>query len=457
MKVLLVVLDGLADRPWPALGGRTPLGAAHTPNLDLLVSRASTGLLHPLGRGFAPGSELAHMTLFGYPRDAYPGRALFETLGDGLEVEEGTVLYRGLFGTVRREEDATLTLLAHRSDADEVTCAELAGTLEDFEAEGLRLRFEYTKDAQGVLFVEGDASSRITDCDPYLEGLPIPDVRPLEHAADPERAARTARAVRAFALWAHERLAEHPLNRELAERGAKPADFLLLKWGAEARALPPFEHVTGMRGASVSSGTMYRGLTAALGMTWYGTTYLDDWGEDLAARIDTARRAFEEGHTFVHVHTKGPDVAGHTKDPGHKHDVIESLDAGLEGLVGGLLEDAPRADATRADATGTDATGTGADDGVLLALTGDHGTPSGSTLLHSGDAVPLMLVGDRVLPDEVTRFDEMSCARGSLGHLDGWELMPTLLDLSDRIKYMGARLTPWDGIFWPEDYPRLTR
>jgi 2,3-bisphosphoglycerate-independent phosphoglycerate mutase len=48
-KAILVVMDGLGDRPVRELGGLTPLEAAHTPNLDALAARGITGVMNALG------------------------------------------------------------------------------------------------------------------------------------------------------------------------------------------------------------------------------------------------------------------------------------------------------------------------------------------------------------------------------------------------------------------------
>jgi 2,3-bisphosphoglycerate-independent phosphoglycerate mutase len=431
---MLVILDGLADRVWPELEGRTPLEAARTPNLDRLASMGQTGLLHPLGRGRAPGSELAHFTLFGYPRELYPGRAVFEAVGEGLPLEIGEVVFRGLFGTVEPREDGSLLLTAHKAEIDDVHCERLADAVSHFEHGGVTLKFAFTADRQGVLYVSGHSSEDVTDADPYVTGLPIPDVLPLSDAGDPEAAAATAGAVRKYVKWAYRELSAHPVN--LTRRGAElpEANFLLLKWSGRKRDLPSFERLTGFKGASVSWGVLYRGLATELGMDWLGTPYLPDTAEDVAMRIDRAADALEDGSDFVHVHTKAPDVAGHTKDPHAKVAAIEACDEGL----GRLFE--------RGLAEGDD----------LLIVTGDHGTPSGTPLIHSGDPVPLVVVGRYAWADDVAAFDEKRCAGGSLGHLDGEELMPTVLDLTDRVKYAGAKLTPEVGPFWPREYPTLT-
>jgi 2,3-bisphosphoglycerate-independent phosphoglycerate mutase len=130
----------------------------------------------------------------------------------------------------------------------------------------------------------------------------------------------------------------------------------------------------------------------------------------------------------VHVHTKAPDEAGHTKDPARKRDVIAALDAAIPALHEHGLVSA----------------------GNLVIVTGDHGTPSGTDLVHSGDAVPIVMIGAGTYAGGVTSFDECSCASGSLGHLDGSDLIPEALNRIGRIKYMSAKVTPYGGIFWPE-------
>lgn len=435
MAVVLLILDGIADRPWPVLGDRTPLQTAHTPNLDRFASLGQTGLLHPLGRGMAPGSEISHFVLFGYPAEAYPGRAVFEALGEGMTLTGDEVVFRGLFSTVERRSDGTLLVLERRTEVSDEECAEMASAVTPFEHAGARIDFTYNSHHQGIVTLRRATghgaiapSEHVTDSDPYVPGRTVTKVEPLLSAPKPHDARDTASALNAWLAHVYRTLDAHPVNARRRERGDVPANFLLVKWSARWRALQPFAELSGFRGASVSSGVTYKGIAAALGMDWYGVEYLPDWTVDLRMRIGVAARAVADGHDYVHVHTKAPDVAGHTKDPARKRDVIEALDAALpalwdEGLV------APK---------------------NLVIVTGDHGTPSGGELVHSGDAVPFAMVGPSTYADVVTAFDERSCAAGSLGHLEGRDVLPIVLNAVGRIKYMTAKLTPAGGIWWPD-------
>lgn len=436
-RILLVILDGLADRVWPQLDGATPLEAAPTPNLDALAALGLTGLMHPLGRGKAPGSELAHFVLFGYPAEEFPGRAVFETLGEGLPLDDGDVVFRFLLAATRREEDGSLRVAHRRPELSEDQRRRYADAIEPFEHAGVRFETSYTSVGQGIVYArntQGHEAERlspeVTDGDPFSDGKLVPRMLPLADARDPLGAARLADALDAYLHHAHLALRAHPLNVARIQTGLPAVDMPLLKWPGRLRELQPFAERTGLRAATLSWGFLYRGLAAALGLEPLGEPYLGDHADDLALRLRTAAGLLEGGYGFVHVHTKAPDVAGHTKDPAHKRDAIAKLDEALALLLepGFLPED------------------------TLVCVTGDHGTPSGTELIHSGDPVPVLLLGPGCYADRVSAFSEKACTQGDLGHFEGRDLMPMMLDRIGKTRYLGARLTPKSTLAWPSEY-----
>ena len=59
-----------------------------------------------LGPGRAPSSELAHWSLLGYEGEPFPGRAVLEGLGAGLDVTEEEILrFIGDRNTARKEKN----------------------------------------------------------------------------------------------------------------------------------------------------------------------------------------------------------------------------------------------------------------------------------------------------------------------------------------------------------------
>lgn len=80
----------MADRPIEVLGGRTPLEAAKTPNIDLLATCGEIGLVRTTPAGFVPGSDVAHLSILGYdPRQFYSGRGPLESAGMEVLLNEG--------------------------------------------------------------------------------------------------------------------------------------------------------------------------------------------------------------------------------------------------------------------------------------------------------------------------------------------------------------------------------
>jgi 2,3-bisphosphoglycerate-independent phosphoglycerate mutase len=99
-----------------------------------------------------------------------------------------------------------------------------------------------------------------------------------------------------------------------------------------------------------------------------------------------------------------------------------------------------------------DAVSNGRED-LVVAVTADHSTPSVSKLIHSGEPVPLTLVGRHVRRDKVTSFDEVSVAKGCLGFLRGRELMLMLLNYADRSALVGHCLDGRIRPYVPRRYP----
>jgi 2,3-bisphosphoglycerate-independent phosphoglycerate mutase len=90
-----------------------------------------------------------------------------------------------------------------------------------------------------------------------------------------------------------------------------------------------------------------------------------------------------------------------------------------------------------------------ADDDILFIVTADHSTAASGTMIHTGETVPLVMTGKHIRRDEVTKFDEISCAAGGLSLVRGNELMYLVLNSLDRGKLWGLMDSPDDQPFTP--------
>lgn len=401
---MLVILDGAGDRQQPELGGRTPLEAAATPTLDALATAGSCGLMWPLGPGRAATSPLAHFVLFGHEPSLFPGRGLFEALGEGHPPAPGEIVCRVNFARCEEREGAVW--VTERPDPREGAPVNADIDL-DAVIDGVKCRFVHTGAAQGLLFLSAQddvpLAAHVTDADPLRASESVRAVLPWAEAADSDAARLTAHSLNAWMREARRRLADRPL------------DTALVKWAGARATIPPFLARTGLRGITLARGALYKGLAEAIGIDAPGGQDGEDPGADLRDDVGRALDLLEGEYDFVHVHSKWPDRAGHRKSPERKRDVAELLDAALAPHITRLLSG-----------------------DVVVCATADHQTPSSGPLYHSGGAVPLLISGGVAGRDDVVSFGERSCRAGMLGHIDGIDLMPLLLDCADRSAFLGA-------------------
>jgi len=425
-KCILILLDGLGDRSYEALNDLTPLQAAQTPALNRLARKGANGLYHAARLGQALPSENAHFSLFGYDHKAFPGRGALEALGAGIALTPEMVAVLAHFVSVTESPEGTLLLVDGKPDAPDDELQGLFQAVEHFETENTQIRLHPTHGFRGILTLDGPVAPFITDSDPIEKGRLLTAVLPWQAFADDPPSVNTANGLEAYLRWAYRALSRHPQNKNRRKKGRFPLNALVTQRAGQLKEISAFEQAYGLRGLSIASGLIYHGLAAYLKMDVRKAADTDDPGLDLAERLEMAMESLTD-YDFIHVHTKMPDVAGHTKDPLFKKQVIEALDKGIGRLVERLVNDPE----------------------LLVVVTADHSTPSAGPLIHSGEAVPLIFCGPGVRRDAVRHYDEISAAGGALGPVRGKELMYLVVNHLDRAKLHGLMDTPVDQPFWP--------
>jgi 2,3-bisphosphoglycerate-independent phosphoglycerate mutase len=407
--IVVILLDGVADRAHESLGGRTGVEAARTPNLDRLCASGSCGVIYSVGPGRAPSSEVAHWSLLGYRPDEFPGRAVFEALGRGQAVsDEHVFAYAALRPAERREDGWWLT---GRPDpvADAEEAERLVASCDGIEIDGLTFSLAHVWRGEAVLRIAGGADERVTDTDAFFRDR-HPVLRPQPVVPEAERTARAAEA------WTRE-----VMRRLAGER----FNLITLKWWGRPRSVPTFEQRHGLRGTFAAESAFLRGVARAVGLDAVEAKETDDPAADLRGRLAFVHERLDAGDSFVFVHQKSADAAGHTKDPAQKQAMLETMDSAVDDLP---------------------------TDRAIVCVTGDHATPAFPEVIHSGDPVPFVVAGPGVRADDVREFGESTCAQGILGHLRGPDMMPVLLNAADRPLFLGSRPTPFDGA---DGYPAI--
>ena len=406
-KILLLIFDGLGDRPIAELGRQTPLQAARKEHVDWFAANGVNGLLDPISPGVRPGSDTSHLALFGYdPLSVYTGRGPFEAAGVGISVKRGDIAFRCNFATV----DAGMRVTDRRAGRIREGTADLAKAIDGLELEGgVHVLFRAGTEHRAALVLRGPGlSPHVSDTDPHDEGAKVLSAR----ATAPDGEA-TARTVNEFMEASHKILKAHPVNVARDKAGQRPANVVLLRGAGVVPHLEPVKERLGMRAAGIAGVALIKGMFRAAGMDVLEVTgATGGLDTDVVAKARAAVAALKE-YDLVVVNVKAPDVCGHDGLATEKVRSVERIDAMMAVLKTEL----------------------GAD--IVLAATADHSTPV-ALKDHSGDPVPVMIFGEGVRVDDVTRFDEISATRGGLGRILGRDLMPILLNVSNRAAKFGA-------------------
>jgi 2,3-bisphosphoglycerate-independent phosphoglycerate mutase len=428
-KCIMILLDGLGDRSHKELNHLTPLQAAHTPVLDRIAREGANGMFHAARVGQALPSENAHFVMFGYDMNDFPGRGALEALGAGIPICSADVALLAHFVSVRPCTDGTLILLEDKPRTTNAEIVALIASVGRFASGDVDLRLHHTEKFRGVLTLSGPVSPFVTDADPMRIGQPLGAVVPLAEYAGEAGARNAADAISVYMEWVHMTTLSHPVNVARWKEGRPLLNGLVTQRAGRLQKIAAFEECCGLKGLSISSGIVYHGLAAYAGMDCRKVVDTSEPDKDLALRLEMALAALSE-YDFIHVHTKMPDEAAHTKDPIAKARVIEALDRGIGRVLENLL----------------------ADPDLLLVVAADHSTPSSGPLVHSGEPVPLIFHGEGMRRDRVEAYDEISAAGGALGWVRGKELMYLILNHLDRAKLQGIMDTPVDQPYWPGRY-----
>jgi 2,3-bisphosphoglycerate-independent phosphoglycerate mutase len=422
LKLIYAVIDGMGDLPIAELGNKTPLEAAKTPNMNFLAKHGQTGLMYTVGKGVAPESDAAVISLLGYDPFKYStGRGIIEAVGAGIDVQNGDLALRCNFATLGRGKEIIDRRVARTLRTEEAV--ELSRAANDevvLQSCPAAFEFRNTLGHRAVLVIKNkkcSLSSKITNSDPaytIVDGLGVatPDVemvlkecKPMDHT---EAARISATVVNEFIEKTHKLWENHPVNKKRAAEGKLKANVVLTRDASDK--LPNFFNIGeryGARFAALVDMQAESGIARLAGMT---TALLPpptgNLKNDCELRVRRLVELLPEYDCF-YIHLKGPDEPGHDGNCRRKTDVISAID---EHFFGNLLKKINLKE-------------------VMICVTSDHATPC-ALKVHSDTPVAVVISGGNVKDDKIEKFSEKDCLKGSLGVLDcGWKLMPKLIKM----------------------------
>ena len=397
MKYIVVLGDGMADEPIPALGGRTPLDAAVTPVLDELAGKGTLGTVQNVPAGMAPGSDVANLSVLGYdPAANYSGRSPLEALSVGVQMEDDDVIFRSNIVTLTEPEPyAQKTILDHSSGEISTADADILmdAIREEFNSDTFRF---YTGTSYRHILVW--KHGRVSALEPPHDhlGKVISDYLPQE------------KVLRDMMERSFDILNNHPLNLARAAAGKHKANSLWF-WGAGTKPkVQNFKEKTGLTGAMISAVDLLKGIAVGAGMKVYNvpgaTGSIDtNWEGKAQAAIDAL---LKDGCDYAYIHVEAPDEMGHQGRVEDKVKSIEYLDSRLIARVKQAME-----------AAGED---------YRMLILPDHPTPL-RIRTHTSNPVPYLLYDSTHEQKKRERFTEESARNADNFEPNGYKLLERFL------------------------------
>jgi 2,3-bisphosphoglycerate-independent phosphoglycerate mutase len=371
VKYAFLVGDGMADDPQDELGGRTPLEAAHTPNMDRIASRGRVGRVLTVPAGLPPGSDVANLSLLGYDAAAnFQGRGPIEAASIGVELHPDDTAFRCNLVTLRDGRMADYS----------------AGHITTEDSRPIVLELQAALGTKTVQFIPGVSYRHLTIIRDFPKGL---DCTPPHDISGREWAPHLPKGpghedVLALMEKARPVLAASETNRKRAAAGKSPATDIWL-WGqGRAMKLHTLKDRFGLTGSVISAVDLVRGLGVLAGLKVRivpgATGYL---GTNYAGKVAEAKAALA-AEDFVYLHVEAPDETSHEGDLYKKIQSIEEFDRNIVGEILDWAEKIPD---------------------IRILVAPDHATPV-LTKTHAGGPIPYAVCGPGVARDGGSAYSE---------------------------------------------------
>lgn len=401
MKFIVMLCDGMADRPVAQLGGKTPMETAKKPVMDRLASKGAVGMARTVPLGMPPGSDTANLSVMGYdPRVFYTGRSPLEAASMGIALGPRDVAFRCNLVTLSDADDIqNATMIDYCSE--EISTEE-AALLIDCIRHNLsedRLEFFCGISYRHCMVIRGGQTG--THCTPPhdITGKPVDGHLPTGiYGARILDIMQRSRAL----------LEKHPVNLSRIERGLRPANACWL-WGEGTRpALASFADKYGIKGGVVSAVDLVKGIGLCAGLQSVnvpGAT--GNIHTNFTGKAHAALKLLAGGCDFVYIHVEAPDECGHQNQIHEKVKAIELIDSQVLAPIVAQLE------------------AKGEPFSILVAP--DHPTPL-ELRTHTDEPVPFILWrSDRKSAPSADVYTELSASQTGFYVDKGYQLMDLLI------------------------------
>lgn len=397
MKHIIILGDGMADETIPSIGNKTILQAAKKPHIDQLALKGRCGMLDTIPQGYAPGSEIANLSVLGYdiPK-IFEGRGSLEAASIGIEIAPNEMVMR--CNLICIDDGKIKNHSAGHISTEEAN--ELILFLEENLGNDI-FQFHTGVSYRHILKIKG--GEKHLKCTPPHDALGVA-TDTIAIQATCEQSKHTAEILNELTRKSQRLLENHPINIKRQEEGKDKANSIWL-WSPGYK--PTMEKMTEKypinSGSVISAVDLIKGIGVYAGLNVIqvdGATGLHDTNYE--GKAQAAIQALKN-EDFVYLHIEASDEAGHEGNVPLKIKTVEYLDQRIVAPIITALQtwDTP----------------------FKIAILPDHPTPC-ATRTHTNKPVPFLIYcSEEMEGDKVTKYDEDSCQQGSYGLLKGEEFI----------------------------------
>lgn len=322
MKYLVLIPDGMADRPLPQFNNKTPMEIADKPMMNTLCQKSYCGTVSNVPQGMVPESDTANLAILSYnPKIYSKGRSPLEAVSMGINMKENDTAIRCNLVTLSEDSDNYFekTMIDH--SADEISTEEARELIEALNTElSDEERQLYTGVSYRHCLIWNGADENYAFMRPHdILGKQIKDYLPSKENGGKD--------FLDFMKKGCEILTNHPVNILRKNRGLRPANSPWLWSPGKKPSLPDFREKWGLSGAVISAVDLIKGIGICAGMKVInveGAT--GNYSTNYKGKADAAIKCFEDGDDFVYIHVEAPDECGHRGEDTVKIKAIEKID-----------------------------------------------------------------------------------------------------------------------------------
>jgi len=398
MKYLVVIANGLTDRPIAEKENKTPLQLADTPNLDRMVRDGCSGSVKTIPENFQAGNEISYLSLLGYDPEKYDiGPAYFDALAIGLNLKDGEIPLCCDFVTLQASHN---DMVMKDYTAGHLSCEESKNYLNALQSQisDCAVTFYPGLGPHNLMVMHGKPFTKRLTPPNELIGEGIRKFMPVDDEfKDLIYIINQAQII----------LHNHPINKKRKLENLDSANSIWLWGNGKKGTLTSFEKKYGKSGSLISASLLFQGMAKGAGMRVVKVEGATGFAEtNFKNKVKAAIHELDS-RDIVYINVAGIEEVSLKGNIDDKILSIEDIDS---KLIGPLLNEVSK------------------NNNVKMMVVVNH-MNSAVDVKYGKDPVPFVMSGKNDTP-LVSKFDENLLNEGSNHFKSGSDLINMFFEVN---------------------------